>query len=148
MNKPLVIDTKLNNNGQLEIKDFEEKLNWVDTYLEENKVYMITNDQELKENKETRARINKLIAEIQRYRIDNINDIISVCMSQFKTIEDKLDERQKALGKEIKTYTDSKKVVVVETKHKITATLKFYDEQLISKIQEFATANNCELSIK
>lgn len=147
MKTELVINSRLNKNNQLEIPDFETKNKWIDSYLEENPVFIIQSDSELKECKERRATTNKLLEEIKRFRIDNINDVICLFEEQFKILEKKLDDRQKELGKEIEAYTDSKKTVVVKAKHKITATLKFFDENIIKKIEKFAIENGCELKI-
>ena len=54
------------------------------------------------------------------------------------------------MGEKIKEYEDKQKVVVADTTAttKYTATLKFTDEKIIKKLQDFAVKNGCELTIK
>ena len=109
---------------------------------------IIQDDSELKRVKEFRASCNNCIKAIDRLRIDYVADYTSEFEADCNAVKKIFEDKQKELGVAVKTYEDSKKEVVVERKHKITATLKFYDENIIKKIKKFAEQNGCELSIK
>lgn len=129
------------------LKNYETLKEDINKILESNPTYIITDNSQLKEAKNFRAKLNKTIKNIDRMRIDAITDLTSTFTKQCNELVDLIDKKQKEIGKEVKTYEDSKKLVIVETKTKIIATLKFFDEKLIKKITEFAEKNDCELSI-
>ena len=137
------------NEGTLEINSYEVFLEGVKNYIASNKVFLIQDKGDLKLAKETRAEINKKIKAIDRFRIDSIEDYVSLFASQCKEVTALLNEHQKAFGEAIKTYEDSQKAVSTLNKPKvITATLKFYDEKVLEKLQAFAEKNGCELTVK
>ena len=139
----------IENEGTLEIGSYEIFLEGVKNYIASNKVFLIQDKADLKLAKETRAEINKKIKAIDRFRIDSIDDFVSLFATQCKTITSLLDEQQKAFGAAIKEYEEQQKAVSTLNKPKvITATLKFYDEKVLEKLTQFAQENGCELTIK
>lgn len=137
-----------NNKGTLEIFSYEVLLEGVKNYIASNKVFLIQDKADLKLAKETRAEINKKIKAIDRFRIDSIDDFVCLFASQCKEITSLLNEQQKAFGEAIKTYEEQQKTSTIAKPKVITATVKFYDPKIIEKLQQFATENNCELTIK
>ena len=136
------------NEGTLEINSYEVFLEGVKNYIASNKVFLIQDKGDLKLAKETRAEINKKIKAIDRFRIDSIDDFVSLFASQCKEVTTLLNEHQKAFGEAIKTYEESQKASTIVKPKVITATLKFYDSKVIEKLQVFAQENGCELTIK
>lgn len=139
----------VNNKGTLEIFSYESFLEGVKNYISANKVFIIQDKSDLKVAREIRAEINKKIKTIDRFRIDSIDDFVCLFASQCKEITSLLSEHQKAFGEAIKTYEENQKAVSTIAKPKvITATLKFYDEKIIEKLEQFASENNCEMTFK
>ena len=136
------------NEGTLEIGSYELFLESIKNYIASNKVFLIQDKADLKLAKETRADINKKIKAIDRFRIDSIEDFVSLFAEQCKTITALLNEHQKAFGEAIKTYEDQQKSSTIAKPKVITATVKFYDAKIIEKLQQFAQENGCELTIK
>lgn len=136
------------NEGTLEIGSYELFLESIKNYIASNKVFLIQDKADLKLAKETRADINKKIKAIDRFRIDSIEDFVSLFAEQCKTITALLNEHQKAFGEAIKTYEESQKASTIAKPKVITATVKFYDAKIIEKLQQFAQENGCELTIK
>ena len=136
------------NEGTLEIGSYELFLDSIKNYIASNKVFLIQDKGDLKIAKEIRADINKKIKAIDRFRIDSIEDFVSLFAEQCKTITALLNEHQKAFGEAIKTYEESQKSSTIAKPKVITATVKFYDAKIIEKLQQFAQENGCELTIK
>jgi hypothetical protein len=136
------------NEGTLEIGSYELFLESIKNYIDSNKVFLIQDKADLKLAKETRADINKKIKAIDRFRIDSIEDFVSLFAEQCKTITALLNEHQKAFGEAIKTYEEQQKSSTLAKPKVITATVKFYDAKVIEKLQQFAQENGCELTIK
>ena len=134
--------------GTLVISSYETLLEGVKNYIAANKLFLIQDKSDLKLAKETRAEINKRIKAIDRFRIDSIEDFVSLFAEQCKTITALLNEHQKAFGEAIKTYEESQKASTIAKPKVISATLKFYDTKVIEKLQAFAEKNGCELTIK
>lgn len=139
------------NQGKLEVKDFDKTLADAQSIIEDNPAFIITNDVEKKEAKETRAKYNKLKDAIKDKRIADINSIVGTYDAQCKQLEKLFDNAQKEFGEQIKAYEDKQKVdsVVVETKAKeYTATITFTDEKIVEKLKTFCEKNNLKLTIK
>lgn len=135
--------------GTLVIDSYEAFLEGVKNYIAANKVFLIQDKADLKIAKETRAEINKKIKAIDRFRIDSIEDFVSLFASQCKEVTALLNEHQKAFGEAIKAFEETQKTVSTIAKPKvITATLKFYDTKVLDKLKSFAEKNGCELTIK
>ena len=137
-------------NGVLVVKDYEENLKLVTEFLAVYSDIVITNDVEKKAFKEKRAELNKVVKAIDRKRIDTVADYVSDFEAQCKVFHDLFDNAQKAIGEKVKEYEDKQKVAIENAASitKYTATLKFTDESIIKKLQEFAVKNGCELTIK
>lgn len=134
--------------GTLVISSYETLLEGVKNYIASNKVFLIQDKSDLTLAKKTRAEINKKIKAIDRFRIDSIEDFVSLFAEQCKTITALLNEHQEAFGEAIKTYEEQQKENTITKPKVITATLKFYDEKIIEKLKQFAQENGCELKIK
>ena len=141
--------TTIESNGTLEINSYENFLEHIKAYIEKNKVFVIQDEADKKLAKKIRADINKKADAMDRFRIDSIDEFVSTFATQCKTIANMLDEHQKAFGAAIKAYEDKQKAVSVSNKPKvIIATVKFYDEKIKEKLQQFAKENGCELTFK
>lgn len=138
------------NNGILAVKDFESNLQLVTNALSVYQNIVINTEEEKKELKSKRAELNKIIKAIDRKRIDTLTQFCDDFEIQCNTIKEQFDIAQKTIGEKVKEFEDNQKVAVEEGKSitKYTATLKFYDERVIKKLQEFAIKNCCELTIK
>lgn len=137
-------------NGILTVSDFEENLKNAQEILALYPIIDIENDEQKKTYKTVRATFNKFVKAIERKRIDTVTDFCIVFEEQCNQIKDLFDKAQKEIGDKVKEYEDKQKVVVADTTGttKYTATLKFTDEKIIKKLQDFAVKNGCELTIK
>lgn len=141
--------TTIESNGTLEINSYDNFLEAIQNYINKNKVFVIQDEADKKLAKKIRADINKRVDAMQRFRIDTTEDFVSTFVKQCKVIEDLLYEHQKEFGAAIKAYEDQQKAVSVSNKPKIiTATVKFYDEKIKAKLEQFAQENGCELTFK
>ena len=139
----------ISSNGVLIVKDYERLNNDIAQELEESyQVFEINSEEEYQELKKKRVRINHLIDSLDTRRKDVIKDTTLTFNEQCKALINILDARQKAIGDELKKWKDSQKEVVVDTKKKIVATIKYYDEKISKKLEDFCKKNNCELTIK
>lgn len=139
----------ISNNGVILVKNFDKLSNDTIAELEESyQVFEIKSEEQYKELKEKRVKLNHLIDNIDTRRKDVIKDATSLFNDQCKSLIGLLDARQKAIGDELKKWKDTQKEVVVDTKNKITATIKYYDAKISKKLEDFCKKNNCELSIK
>ena len=137
-------------NGILKVSDYEENLKNAREILALYPIIDIENDEQKKVYKTVRATFNKFVKAIDRKRIDTVSDYCITFEEQCNEIKNLFDDAQKAMGEKIKEYEDKQKVVVADTTAttKYTATLKFTDEKIIKKLQDFAIKNGCELTIK
>lgn len=139
-------------NGVLIVKDYEENVKKVEEILEHFPVVEITDDAQKKMYKEARATFNKFVKAIDHKRIDTVSDYCVSFEEQCNAIKALFNVRQAEIGAKIKEYEDKQKAVVIsapiDTKKTYTATLKFTDEKLIKKLEDFAIKNGCELTIK
>lgn len=134
----------------LKVLDFEKTLAKAQEIVSSANL-VITNDDDKKLAKETRATFNKIVKAIDRKRIDDSTDFVSRFIEECNAIKQVFDDAQKKLGEEITAYEEAHKVVVVESNEaakKYTATLKFTDPKVVDKLTKFATTNGCELTIK
>ena len=146
--RELVLDSK-EINGVFQVSNYDEILaNLQDILCTDYKVFKITNEDEYRELKDKRARLNKVIESIDRRRIDTIEELTKTYEYQCRQLKNIVNERKLELAQEIKIWADSKKEVVVDTKKKITATIKYYDEKISKKLEDFCRKNGCELTIK
>jgi len=137
-------------NGILKVSDYEENLKNAREILALYPIIDIENDEQKKVYKTVRSTFNKFVKAIDRKRIDTVSDYCITFEQQCNEIKNLFDDAQKAMGEKIKEYEDKQKVVVADTTAttKYTATLKFTDEKIIKKLQDFAIKNGCELTIK
>ena len=137
-------------NGILKVSDYEENIKNAREILALYPIIDIENDEQKKVYKTVRATFNKFVKAIDRKRIDTVSDYCITFEEQCNEIKNLFDDAQKAMGEKIKEYEDKQKVVVADTTAttKYTATLKFTDEKIIKKLQDFAVKNGCELTIK
>lgn len=136
--------------GILKVSDYEENLKNAREILALYPIIDIENDEQKKVYKTVRATFNKFVKAIDRKRIDTVSDYCITFEEQCNEIKNLFDDAQKAIGEKVKEYEDKQKVVVADTTAttKYTATLKFTDEKIIKKLQDFAIKNGCELTIK
>jgi len=136
-------------NGVLIVKDFEENLNNVKEVLSAYDVIEINNDEEKADFKKTRATFNKIIKAIDRKRIDTIADYCNTFEEQCNAIKELFDMAQLKIAEKVKEYEEKQKLATANgNATKYVATLKFTDEKIIKKLQDFAVKNGCELTIK
>ena len=137
-------------NGVLKVRDFEKNYELVANALAVYQNFDIRTDEEKKDYKAKRAELNKIVKAIDRKRIDTVADYCTEFEYQCNTIKDLFDCAQRVIGEKVKAYEDSQKVALENGKGtiKYTATLKFTDEKIIKKLQDFAVKNGCELTIK
>lgn len=135
--------------GILTVKDYESNVALVADSLEVYQHIEIRTEDEKKDYKKKRAAINAIIKAIDRKRIDTVADYCSVFEEQCNTIKKLFDDAQQAIADKVKEWEDQQKVVAETGKGtRFTATLKFTDEKIIKKLQDFAVKNGCELTIK
>lgn len=133
----------------IEIKNFEETLENAKQIIENNPVFVVTNDTEKKQAKEIRANFNKVIKAVKAKRISDISNLVSVYEDQCKQIESLFDEAQKRFGDEIKTYEEKQKDTIVSQDAKVyTATITFTDAKMVDKLTTFCEKNNLTITIK
>lgn len=110
---------------------------------------VITDKESFKLAKERRALLNNAIKQIDRRRIDAVNDFTIDFTEGCNNLKNKFAEREREFKAAIDQWTESQKTVTAETTtKKFTATIKFTDEKLVKKLTDFCTENNCELTIK
>ena len=135
--------------GVLTVKDYESNIALVADSLAVYKDFEIRTEEEKKDYKKKRAEINSIIKAIDRKRIDTVADYCCVFEDQCNQIKDLFNEAQLAIAEKVKEWEDRQKVVAESGKTtRFTATLKFTDEKIIKKLQDFAVKNGCELTIK
>jgi len=134
--------------GKPLVKDYDGLYQLALEIIAKNPITIITNDFECTDKRAVATKLNKMVDLIKRTRIDSVSDLVSTFENQCKELEKILDDHRKAIMETINAYSDSKKEVVVPKQTKITATLKFYNQELIPKIKKFASDNNCEFTIK
>ena len=144
------LELKLTQTNELQIKNYEEQLEIAKEILEQNQVFEIKTDDDCKKAKEIRSKFNGVIKQIDRRRIDLVEELTSTFTEQCNELKTLFDNRQKEFGKVINEYVDSKKTVVAPKTDakKFTATIKYYDEKISKKLEDFCIKNNCELTIK
>lgn len=142
---------------QLHVKDFEGTKTMLENILAKYPVFVISSDDDKKKAKEHRAKLNNLLDQVKRTRIDGIKALTGSLEDEVKSLEKMIDEKQKEFGKVIKEYEDSMLAqttiegVTLTTKSKakaITLTIKTYDPKVAQKISDLAVKNNCEVSVK
>ena len=137
--------------GVLKLGDYEKSLKVADEILAKNPVFVIEDDESKKLAKDTRARFNKVAEQVNRVRIDSVDEFTREFTNQCKEIADKFKARANEFGEVIKPYEEAQKVVAGESVLKpkvITCVVKFYDEKVLKKLADFCTKNGCELSVK
>lgn len=135
----------------IEIKDFEQTLENAREIVNNNPVFIITNDSEKKEAKAIRANLNKVIKAINQKRINDVNNLVSLYESQCKEIVEIFDKAQKEFGEQIKTYEDKVKeesTIVSQEAKQFTATITFTDSKMVDKLISFCEKNNLTITIK
>lgn len=137
--------------GVLKLGDYEKSLETANAILANNPVFVINDDNDKKIAKDTRARLNKVAEQVNRVRIDSIDEFTKEFANQCKEIADKFKTRANEFGEIIKPYEEAQKVIAGEIVSKpkvITCTVKFYDEKILKKLADFCTKNGCELAVK
>lgn len=137
--------------GVLKLGDYEKSLETANQILANNPVFVINDDNDKKIAKDTRAKLNKVAEQVNRVRIDSVDEFTREFANQCKEIADKFKARANEFGEVIKPYEEAQKVVAGESVLKpkvITCVVKFYDEKVLKKLADFCTKNGCELSVK
>lgn len=142
---------KKNDGSIIEIKNFEQTLESAREIVNNNPVFIITNDSEKKEAKSIRAHLNKVIKAINQKRISDVSNLVSLYESQCKEIVEIFDKAQKEFGEQIKAYEDKVKeesTIVSQEAKQFTATITFTDAKMVDKLISFCEKNNLTITIK
>lgn len=137
--------------GVLKLGDYDKSLQLANEILANNPVFAIENNNDKKIAKDIRARLSKVAEQVNRVRIDSVDEFTREFTNQCKEIADKFKARADEFGEVIKPYEEAQKVVAGESVLKpkvITCVVKFYDEKILKKLADFCTKNGCELSVK
>lgn len=138
--------------GVLAVKDFESTIEIAKKIVASFATpEVITSREQRKACFDFRANCNHSIKQIDRERIDTIEDFTSQFAEQCNAIKAIFDEKQKEIGEKIKAFDESQKLVsspTVNATKLITAKIKFpNDEKLIKKLTDFCAKNGIELSL-
>jgi len=135
-------------NGVLEIKDFNELKNGVMDYISRRPITHITNDIELDELTKLRTQVNKMVETLSTTRKNIEKEVIGTFKSQCTEIEKILGKYSDDITKELNVYKENNITRFASTPKIITATIKFYDTKKIELLAQFCETNGLTLSIK
>ena len=130
-------------NGIVAIKNFETALAITKMILDEYQPFEIKNEDEKKNAKMLRARFNSMVKQIDRNRIDTLNEFTGSFVDKCNQLSVPLKERANEFGERIKAYENK-----MGKPEEIVCTLKFYEPKVLNKLKDFCAKYSISITVK